>query len=341
MLAGAVVVVLVVISNAALLASAARSAQTADWRWLVAAVSAMGLSYLASAIGIVGAAQRRVSVRRTVAAEFAGTFCNRLTPAGLGRTALRVRYLACAGLTVERAATTVAISSVVGGLAYLLGMGAAGMDLRSVAAGIVVSPGRLAIFLGSVALLAVIVAGVVTSTRWSEWRHRQVIVAHLRTLIRELRELLHDRWAVAAMLVGPLLSSLGYIVAFWCALSAVGVHLSLTTAAVVYISATAVATAVPVPGGVGAVELTLAAALSAAGVAPGLALSGVLIFRLASLWLPSAVGFVALIWLRRVGALTTAATADATPPRVLDRAPSMPLTLVISNEPPPVPRLAA
>jgi uncharacterized protein (TIRG00374 family) len=315
----AVVVAFVITRNATLLSNAMASAGTASPVWLTVCGLAIAASFVAAAIGVVGAVQRKVPVGRTVAAELAGTFCNRLTPAGVGRTALRARYLVCAGLSVERAASAVALSSIVGAVVYLAGLSAASMLTQDGSPiSMAVSPGGVAVFCCSVVLLAFL-AIEVSSPRWRQCARRHRWKMRIHNLGHELRDLARDPWAMTALLAGPLLASAAYVVAFWAALHSVGATIGITSAAMVYVSATAVATAVPVPGGVGAAEITLTAGLTTAGISPGTALSGVLIFRLISLWLPSGVGAFTLIWLRRVGALSTDGSPGGHPLHIHDR----------------------
>jgi uncharacterized protein (TIRG00374 family) len=86
-------------------------------------------------------------------------------------------------------------------------------------------------------------------------------------------------------------------------LQAFGVNLPVTTAALVYLTGSAVATAAPTPGGVGATEAALLAGYTAVGVDPGGAFAAVLLFRLATFWLPILPGWLALVSLQRRGDL--------------------------------------
>jgi len=61
----------------------------------------------------------------------------------------------------------------------------------------------------------------------------------------------------------------------------------------------AVASAAPTPGGLGAVEVALSTGLTAAGMSGTAAISAVLLFRLATFWLPVPAGWVALHFLQR------------------------------------------
>ena len=63
--------------------------------------------------------------------------------------------------------------------------------------------------------------------------------------------------------------------------------------------AAAVAAAAPTPGGLGAIEAALVTGLTGVGVAPGPAVSAVLLYRLATYWLPVAPGWLAWRVLQR------------------------------------------
>ena len=80
-------------------------------------------------------------------------------------------------------------------------------------------------------------------------------------------------------------------------------HISLATAAVVYLTSAAIGSVAPTPGGLGAVELALSTGLVAAGMAGTAAISAVLLFRLATFWLPVPLGWLALGVLRRRNAV--------------------------------------
>jgi uncharacterized protein (TIRG00374 family) len=102
---------------------------------------------------------------------------------------------------------------------------------------------------------------------------------------------------------GALLLSLAYISCLDVCVRALGGSAPFATVAVVYLTGSALGSIVPTPGGLGAVEAALTAGLRAAGVAGTIAVSAVLLFRLATFWLPVPAGWVALKYLEREQAL--------------------------------------
>jgi uncharacterized membrane protein YbhN (UPF0104 family) len=103
---------------------------------------------------------------------------------------------------------------------------------------------------------------------------------------------------VALLFAGPVAVNVAFTIAFWAFAHAAGVRLGLPLAALVFLAGTAVANALPAPGGLGAAELALTAALVTVGTAPVPGLAAVLVFRVASFWLPSVAGAAAWGWLQ-------------------------------------------
>jgi glycosyltransferase 2 family protein len=73
-----------------------------------------------------------------------------------------------------------------------------------------------------------------------------------------------------------------------------GGHLPFAQIGAVYLGAHLLASAAPVPGGLGALEAAMIAGLSALGMPVGAAASAVLIYRLLTFWLTIPVGWVSL-----------------------------------------------
>jgi uncharacterized membrane protein YbhN (UPF0104 family) len=102
---------------------------------------------------------------------------------------------------------------------------------------------------------------------------------------------------------GALLVTAAYIGCLAVSVHAFGGSLPIVAVAVVYLTGNAIGSAVPTPGGIGAVEAALSAGLTAAGLPGAVALSSVLLFRTVTFWLPVPVGWVALNYMQRHDAL--------------------------------------
>jgi uncharacterized protein (TIRG00374 family) len=90
-----------------------------------------------------------------------------------------------------------------------------------------------------------------------------------------------------------------YIAALVASVSAFGGDLPIITVAAVFLVAATVASAAPTPGGLGAVEAALIACLTGVGLAGGVAVSAVVIFRFATFWIPLAPGWLSFHALER------------------------------------------
>ena len=98
---------------------------------------------------------------------------------------------------------------------------------------------------------------------------------------------------------GGLLLSVSYIACLCVSVAAFGGPVPIAKIGVVYLTASALSSIIPTPGGLGAVELALTSGLTTAGVPGAVAVSAVLIFRLLTFWLPVPLGWVALNYLER------------------------------------------
>ena len=93
---------------------------------------------------------------------------------------------------------------------------------------------------------------------------------------------------------GNLIMTVGYVAAFGLTLLAFGESIPLTSLAIIYLAGNAAGSAIPTPGGVGTVDVALAAGLRTASVAAGTALSVALIFRVLTFWGRVPLGWLAL-----------------------------------------------
>jgi glycosyltransferase 2 family protein len=97
---------------------------------------------------------------------------------------------------------------------------------------------------------------------------------------------------MAMLFGGSALVTLAYIGAFAASVEAFGGGPGIIVLGAVYLGASALAAAAPTPGGLGAIEAALVAGLTGVGMAAGPAVSAVLLYRLATYWLPVAPGWL-------------------------------------------------
>jgi uncharacterized membrane protein YbhN (UPF0104 family) len=110
-----------------------------------------------------------------------------------------------------------------------------------------------------------------------------------------------DPCRFATAVVGVVVLNTGYVLALASSLRAFSASLAVPALVVVYLAAATLGSVVPTPGGLGAVEAALVGGLTATGVPVGPALAAVLLFRIATFWLPAPVGWAAFVNLQRRG----------------------------------------
>jgi uncharacterized protein (TIRG00374 family) len=124
-----------------------------------------------------------------------------------------------------------------------------------------------------------------------------------REILGELKELATNPAKVVMLFGGAAMGKLFTVIAFTQSCRAFGVDLSFAELGALYMTANTVASAVPTPGGMGAIEAALVAVLTGAGVPTAEALSITLVFRLITYWLPVPFSYLALRHLRKTDAV--------------------------------------
>jgi uncharacterized membrane protein YbhN (UPF0104 family) len=272
---------------------------TAHWAWVPLVLLASVGTYVAAALSLTGFVAEKLSFVRTVLAQLAASFAGFVTPPSVGGVAVNVRYLRASKVSLSGAATSVALSQVVNAVLHALllvvftaATGASSHPNLPIPSWVFLAVGGLAVLVG-------IALAVPAPRRWILAR----VLPPLREAAPRMLELLTSPLKLTEAVGGTLLLNACYIAALWCAVLAFAGSVSLTAVAVVYLAAAAVASVAPTPGGLGAVEIALSTGLTAAGMAGAAAVSAVLLYRLATYWLPVPVGWLATRALQHAHAL--------------------------------------
>ena len=117
--------------------------------------------------------------------------------------------------------------------------------------------------------------------------------AYARNLVDVLARPKELAFGIAGALVLNLATGLG----FWAALMAFGCHANPIEPTFIFLLANTLGSAVPTPGGLGAVEAALSVAFTAVGIPSTIAVSATLVYRIAFYWLRIPVGALAMKWL--------------------------------------------
>jgi glycosyltransferase 2 family protein len=263
---------------------------SADWAWLPLVIALSALTYLASAVALMGAVLPRLRFWPTVLAQTGSSFVNRVSPANVGGMALNARFLQKSGVDTSSGVAAVGVNSLVGAIVHLVLIVVffawAGHGLSN--AFKLPSTSKLLLILAVV--MAVI--GIVLATRPGRRFAVGKLIPGLKSAATSLQRVGQKPGKMLMLFGGSAAVTLAYIGGLAASIQAFGGGPGLILIGAVYLGAAAIAAAAPSPGGLGAIEAALIAGLTAVGMHAGPAVSAVLLYRLATYWLPIAPGWL-------------------------------------------------
>ena len=263
------------------------------------AVLGSAVTYLAAAENLAAFVPKRLSLIRGFGVQLSTAFIGVAMPPTVGHVAVNARYLHRQDVDEGSIAAAVTMSQVVNVVTTVLLLIVFGLLTGSGLSRFKIAPGT-DVLIGIAAIAGVII--ILVAVPQTRAKLTEIVWPRLRSLPRLLDAISHPlRLALSAG--ANLLLTAAYLVAFIAALRAVGVHPAILPAAVVYLAGNAVGSAAPTPGGIGGVEAVLAAGLTAIGIPAHEAIPAVLLFRVATFWLPIPAGWIAYLLLQRRGVL--------------------------------------
>lgn len=268
----------------------AEAASRANWWWLVPIFAGAAATFFAAALSLLGSVPQPIPYLATVRMQVASAFVGRIAPANTGTLAVGIRFLQRAGVDTAAAGAAVGLNALVGLVVHLSLMAAfiawagtrgPGFSLPDTNIWLVV------IAIGGAA--SGLVVGLVPALRR---RVLPPLLGYLRTAGTSLADVVTDPLRVLALLGGALGITFAFILTLMASVTAFGSGVSFPEIGAAYLIAAAIGSATPTPGGLGAVEAALVAALSGYGMADSAAVSSVLTFRLATYWVPMIPGWI-------------------------------------------------
>ena len=264
--------------------------QHVNWAWLPVIIGLSALTYVASAMALAGAVPGHVPFGPAVLTQGASSFINRVSPANVGGMALNARFLQKSGTSTPASVAAVGVNALAGAVMHValivVFFALAGHDLTKAFK----LPSGSKILLALAVIIAV--TGVVLATRpGRRWTRRQLIPG-ARSAAGSLRQAAASPVKLGLLFGGSALITLAYIGGLAASVQAFGGGPGLIVLGAVYLAAAALAAAAPTPGGLGAIEAALVAGLTGVGMQPGPAVSAVLLYRLATYWLPVLPGWL-------------------------------------------------
>ena len=271
----------------------------ANWAWLPVIIALSALTYVASAMALIGSVPGPVPFGPAVLAQGASSFINRVSPANVGGMALNARFLQKSGTSTPASVAAVGVNALAGAVMHVVLIvvffALAGHDLTKAFK----LPSGSKILLALAVILAVV--GVILATRPGRRWTRKKLIPGARSAAGSLGQAAASPVKLGLLLGGSALITLAYIAALAASIQAFGGGPGLVVIGAVYLAAAALAAAAPTPGGLGAIEAALVAGLTGVGMQPGPAVSAVLLYRLATYWLPVLPGWLSWRFLQHRG----------------------------------------
>ena len=266
----------------------------ADPRWVGAVLLASAATYLGAALGLAGGTPGRVPVGEAASVALASSFVATFSPPGVGQVGLNIRYLQKRGFATPVAVSASAAKETAVLLVHVLLLATFAVLAGSTDAlsSEVDKLPPVGVVLAIVGGLLVVVAAALAVPRVRALLRTRLVPA-VRSSVEAMRVVVSSPTKLVTLLLGVALLPLGYAACLYFSVRAVGVSdESFVAVALVSLTAGAIATAAPTPGGIGVVEAVLLAALTGIGVPAGPGLAAVLLYRLATFWLPILPGFI-------------------------------------------------
>ncbi len=269
----------------------------AHWWWVLVGIAGAAASYLAAAWMLMGFVPERLPLVRTVLVQLAASFVKLVAPAAVTGVALNTRYLQRAGVRPGPAVASVSASQLIGLAMHVLLLvlfgfvtGSTGTATENLA------PSRMiVIVLLAVAVAAGAAAMVPPIRRLAADRLRSMFSG----VLPRLADVLQSPRKLITGFGGTLLLTASFVLCLDASIRAFGGELAWTSVVVVFLTANALGSAAPTPGGLGAVEGALSVGLTISGLPAETATSAVLLFRLLTFWLPVLPGWGAFAYLQR------------------------------------------
>lgn len=264
----------------------------ADPMWMAISFGLACLTWVGGAIPLMALSPVKLRFRDAVSAQVAASIATIVAPAGVGPAVVNLRLLKKKRVNTVVAATTVTLQQLLQ-LFIMLGF------LLLV---MVLSGNSLSVQLPYATILAVVVLVIVViGIALSVPRFRQWIWAKIkRTWTQVFPRLI---WIVgqpkrlAAILGGNVIMNIGFIGAFWAALTAMGGSMDFLPLALTYLASNSLGSVIPSPGGIGPVEAALTAGLQVAGVSLSIGLPTAVLYRLVTFYGRIPFGWVAMKWM--------------------------------------------
>ena len=271
----------------------------ASWGWIALGLVVAQVPRLTQALSTLGSLTADLRFGPVYVMQLATNYMNLALPSSAARLAVNIRFFQRQGVPPAAAVTAGGIDSATSTviqavlLVLLLVFSESQLHLELSAP----SGGLLTVLWILVGVLVVSVAGV-----FLIGRVRRFLFDRVRTWWPQVRAAfatLRSSNKLFLLVFGSLATELLFAVTLGIFALGFGTRIGLTDLLVINISVALFSSLIPVPGGIGVTELGLTIGLTSAGMSEATALGAVLLYRIATFYLPPVWGVFALRWLQK------------------------------------------
>ena len=270
----------------------------ADVAWVVLALILAQSSFIGTGISVRGSVATPLPLLPCVLLQSAIKFINLTVPSSAGRIGIDLRFLQRMGASTPEALAAGALDdaseTIVQAALLLISLAFVGDALDTSKFHLGTPNGRLVI---AILLALVVSVAIVLAVP----KLRAKVLPQVRTALGGLWTVARDRDKRMELFGGNVLSELLYSISLGATCLAFGVHLNLAELIFVNTAASVLSSLIPSPGGIGAAEASLSAALIALGVGESTAFAIAITQRLCTFYLPPIWGYLSLRWLTHKG----------------------------------------
>ncbi len=270
----------------------------AQWPWALGSVLAAVLTFIGASLVLTGSVPTKLRFRHTFMTQLSVAFSGLVAPAAIGNLALNTRYLQRAGVPAGAAGASVGLAQVFQFTSYVTLLAVTGVVAGISPQASFQPPAKVVAAIPVV----LVVIGLFAVPRVRRF-FRERLMPQLRQVLPQVLAVLQRPRKLAELLGGALLLDVSFVAALYCATYAFGAAPPLAGVAVVYFAGAIIGSAVPTPGGLGGIEAAMSYGLTTLGVDSGTAVSSVLLYRLATYWLPIPFGWASINHLTKIDAI--------------------------------------
>ena len=206
-------------------------------------IASSALTYLASAVSLLGSVSARLPLLATVLTQGASSYINRVSPANVGGMALNVRYLQKCGVEPSAGVAAVGVNALAGAIvhAILLVIFFSWAGRSAGRAFKLPSSSKLLLILAIVAA----VVGLIMITRQGRRFAARKLLPSLKSSLASLGRVARSPVRLVLLFGGSALVTLAYIGGLAAAVVAFGASASIVQVGAVYLAASLLAAASP------------------------------------------------------------------------------------------------